>query len=113
MTIKWNLPNAMYNSGVFSVAELRKLIKEKGNLDISTPAVHRLVNGLPTEIKFSTLDAICEALGCRISDVIERQSPTPANRCLQPLVLESGFKPPVKKKKQKEDKISIRDLPPI
>jgi len=113
VTIKWNLTNIMYNKGVFTVTDLKRLIKDKGNLDISVPAVHRLVHSLPTEIKFTTLDALCAALDCEVDELIEHQRPTPANQCLQPLIVDSGFKPPKKAKKPKEAKIRIKDLPPI
>lgn len=113
MTIKWNLPNIMYEKGVFSAADLRKLLREKGNLDISAPAVHRLVNGLPQEYKITTLDALCAALECDLQDIVLHEKPTTANHCVQPLVLESGFKPPRQRKKQKKEKTKKIDLPPI
>ena len=100
MTITWNLTHVMYEKGIFSVTELKKAINEKGNLDISVPAVHRLVNKLPSEIKFSTLNAICAALECDVNDLLVYERPTIANRAVQPLVLESSFKPPKKKKKE-------------
>ena len=94
MTLIWNLTHVMYEKGIFSPTELKKIIKEKGNLDISVPAVHRLVNKLPSEIKFSTLEAICTALECNVNDLLVYDKPTNANKAVQPLILDSGFKPP-------------------
>lgn len=113
MTIKWNLTQVMYNKGVFTPTELRKLIKEKVNYEISAPAVHRLVNGLPKEFKLATIDAICQALECSLGDVIVYESPTKANKCVQPLVLESSFKPPKKAKKIEKEKELDIDIPEI
>lgn len=113
MTLKWNLPQAMYNAGVFSPTELRRLLKTKVGFEISGPAVHRLVKGLPKECKLDTLDALCQSLNCGISDILVYERPTEANQCIQPLVLESSFKPPVRiKKASREINIKI-DIPPI
>jgi DNA-binding Xre family transcriptional regulator len=113
LTIKWNLPKAMFESGVFTPTELKKLIKEKVNFEISDPAMHRLVKGLPKECKFATIDVLCQALDCRIEDIIVYRKPTEANQCVQPLVLESTFKPPVKAKKQKKEEDIKISPPPI
>lgn len=113
MTIKWNLPKIMYEKGVFSGADLKKLLKDKGNLDISAPALHRLVKGLPQEFKIATMDALCAALECDIEDILLHERPTTANQCIQPLVLESGFKPPRQRKKNKKENAKKIDLPPI
>lgn len=101
MTIKWNLPQAMFNAEVFSATQLRRLLKDKVDFEISDPAVHRLVKGLPKECKLDTLDALCQALGCKIQDLIVYEKPTKANQCVQPLVLESAFKPPTRVRKGK------------
>lgn len=113
MTITWNLTHVMYEKGIFTVTELKRAIQDKGNLDISIPAVHRLVNKLPNEIKFSTLDALCAALECDVNDLLVHQKPTVANLSVQPLVLESEFKPPKKIAKKKEKQSKIKTLPPI
>lgn len=113
MTITWNLTHVMYQKEVFSVTELKKLIEEKGNLAISVPAVHRLVNKLPQEIKFSTLNALCCALDCDIDDLILYEKPTAVNQVIQPLILESDFKPPKRTKKKKNKESNIKTLPPI
>lgn len=113
MTIKWNLPNAMYEKGVFTATQLRRLLKDKVGYDISAPAVHRMVTGLPSEFKFATLDAICQALDCNLTDIIVRQKPTEANKCIQPLVLGSDFKPVKRAEKKNKSKEFKMDLPPI
>lgn len=113
MTVTWNLTHIMYDRGVFSVTELRKLMHQKGNLDISVPAVHRMVNNLPQEIKFTTLEALCTALECNVNDLLVYEKPTIANKDVQPLVLDSGFKPPKRKKKEQKKKSVINELPPI
>ena len=113
MTIKWNLPNAMFEKGVFTPTELRRLLKEKVGYDISAPAVHRMVNGLPSEFKFATLDAICQALECKLSDIIVWQEPTDANKCIQPLVIASNFTKPQKIRKKQKEKEFKMDLPPL
>ena len=113
MTVTWNLTHVMYDRGVFSVTELRNLMHDKGNLDISVPAVYRLVNSLPQEIKFTTLEALCTALECGVNDLIVYEQPTLANKDVQPLVLDSSFKPPKRKKKIVEKKAVINSLPPI
>src|SRR5665648_28018 len=104
MTIKWNLTQVMYNKGIFTPTELRKIIKAKVNYDISAPAVHRLVNGCPKEFKLTTIDAVCQALGCLLGDIIVYEQPSKANKCVQKLVLESSFKPPKRIKKKEEKK---------
>lgn len=103
----------MYNAGIFTPTELRRLLKTRVGFEISDPAVHRLVKGLPKECKLDTLDALCQSLNCDIGDIIVYERPTEANKCVQPLVLESKFKPPVRTKKpDKQVHVKI-DLPPI
>jgi DNA-binding Xre family transcriptional regulator len=104
----------MFNAGVFSPTELRRILKKKVDFDISDPAVYRLVKGLPKECKLDTLDALCQALNCKIQDVIVYERPTEANQCVQPLVLESKFKPPDRRKTKKPEKTNIKvEIPPI
>ena len=106
------ITHVMFEKGIFTVTDLQRQIKEKGNIEISVPAVHRMVNKKPAEIKFSTLNAICMALDCEPSDVLVYEKATVANRDIQPLVLESEFKPP-KRKKKKQVKMQIKNMPPI
>ena len=112
MTIRWNLPTVMYSRGVFSATQLRKMLLEKVGFEISVPAVHRMVNGLPKEFKFSTLDALCQTLECQLDDIIEFEEPTAANQCVQPLILECTYRHQNGTKKKKVDQIKV-DLPPI
>lgn len=56
---------------VWTGAELRRLLAEKAGLEISSASVSALFTGRPSQVKLSTLAALCTALECAPNDLFE------------------------------------------
>jgi len=73
--LEWVLRRVMLEKGVWSGAELLRLLKEKANYSLSAPSVSALINGQPKQMKGDTLDALCTALECTPGDLWIHTSP--------------------------------------
>jgi DNA-binding Xre family transcriptional regulator len=56
---------------VWTGAELRRLLAERAGLDLSAASVSALMTKEPSQLKLSTLGALCTALGCTPNDLLE------------------------------------------
>jgi DNA-binding Xre family transcriptional regulator len=57
--------------GVWTGTDLRRLLRERAGLDLSSPSVSALFTKEPAQIKLSTLVALCTALECTPNDLFE------------------------------------------
>lgn len=64
---------------VWTGAQLRRLLAERAGLELSSASVSALFAGEPSQVKLSTLAALCTALQCTPNDLIEVDT-TPAER---------------------------------
>lgn len=71
MNIKWKLRMAAAQREVWTGAQLRRLLAERAGLSISAASVSALLTRDPTQVKLSTLAALCTALECTPNDLIE------------------------------------------
>lgn len=71
MKVTWKLRMAAAERGVWTGAELRRLLAERAGLEISAPSVSALLTKEPSQLKLSTLAALCTALQCTPDDLIE------------------------------------------
>jgi DNA-binding Xre family transcriptional regulator len=84
MDVKWRLRMAAAQREVWTGAQLRRLLAERAGLQLSSASVSALLTKQPAQVKLSTLAALCTALGCSPSDLIEvdttpvAATPTPA-----------------------------------
>ena len=62
MRIDWKLRMAAAQREVWTGAQLRRLLAEKAGLDLSSASVSVLLTKEPSQIKLSTLIALCTAL---------------------------------------------------
>jgi putative transcriptional regulator len=70
---------------VWSGSELRRLLAERAGLELSAASVSVLLTKEPSQIKLSTLIALCTALQCTPNDLLEVditpvEQPAPASR---------------------------------
>jgi DNA-binding Xre family transcriptional regulator len=65
--------------GVWTGTDLRRLLRERAGLELSSPSVSALFTKQPTQIKLSTLVALCTALECTPNDLFEVDT-TPVER---------------------------------
>ena len=71
MNVEWRLRMTAAQHGVWTGAELRRLLAEKAGLQLSAASVSALLTKQPTQVKMSTLAALCTALECTPNDLFE------------------------------------------
>ena len=56
---------------VWTGADLRRLMKDRAGVELSAASVSALMTGQPSQVKLSTLAALCTALDCSANDLFE------------------------------------------
>lgn len=64
--------------GVWTATQLRRLLAEEADYPLSAPSVSALLTGEPTQVRLSTLQALCTALRCTPDDLFEVTVTPPA-----------------------------------
>lgn len=85
MRISWRLRMTAAQHGVWTGTDLRRLLRERAGLELSSASVSVLFTKEPTQIKLSTMIALCTALECTPNDLfdvdttpVEAKVPRPA-----------------------------------
>ncbi|MFC4598346.1 helix-turn-helix domain-containing protein [Cohnella hongkongensis] len=73
--LEWVLRKVMLERGVWSGAQLLRLLQDKAGYRLSAPSISALINGQPKQMKSETLDALCTALECSPGDLWVHTSP--------------------------------------
>src|SRR5579883_1462994 len=69
MPVRWNLKQWLAsNRQIYRPADLQALLEEKGGVQLSWQAVSALLNNEPGALRLSTIQALCNALNCNLSD---------------------------------------------
>jgi putative transcriptional regulator len=71
MDVEWKLRIAAAQREVWTGAQLRRLLAEKAGLELSSASVSALLTKQPSQVKLSTLAALCTALECSPNDLLE------------------------------------------
>lgn len=71
MKIRWRLRMAAAQREVWTGTDLRRLLAEKAGLEMSAASVSALLTKEPSQVKLSTLIALCTALECSPNDLFE------------------------------------------
>lgn len=79
MRIRWKLRMTAAQREVWTGAQLRRLLAEKAGLEMSSASVSALFTKQPSQIKLSTLIALCTALDCSPNDLFDVDT-TPIER---------------------------------
>lgn len=78
MRLKWRLRMAAAEREVWTGAELRRLLAERADLELSAASISELMSKQPAHVKVHTLAALCTALECTPNDLFEEDtSPQP------------------------------------
>ena len=104
MTLKWRLRQVMADRGIWSGAELGRLMEQKSGYKLSAPSLSALLTEQPKQMKAQTMDALCTALDCTPADLWQH---TPSLIQVEPL--EQGEQEPP----QAVNDTPKRSLPPI
>lgn len=67
---RWRLREVMAARGLWATTDLGPLLVERG-IDLSATQVYRLVTQTPERLSLRTLMALCDALDCTSTDLIE------------------------------------------
>jgi DNA-binding Xre family transcriptional regulator len=102
VNIRWKLRMAAAQREVWTGSQLRRLLAEKAGLEMSAASVSALFTKEPSQVKLSTLVALCTALDCTPNDLFDVDT-TPVE---QPAVPAKA--PPVKAVSARG-----RSLPPV
>lgn len=69
MAIVWNLKKWLaVERDIYRPSELQALLAEKAGVQLSLQAVSALINGKPNALRLQTIQALCNALECKLSD---------------------------------------------
>ncbi len=72
MPIVWNLKKWLaMERDIYRPSELQALLIEKAGVQLSLQAVSALLNGKPNALRLQTIQALCNALNCKLSDFCE------------------------------------------
>jgi putative transcriptional regulator len=104
MALKWRLRQVMAERGIWSGAELGRLMEQKAGYKLSAPSLSALLTEQPKQMKAQTMDALCTALDCTPADLWQH---TPS--LIQVETLEQGEQEPPKVANDTPRRI----LPPI
>lgn len=79
--VQWRLRMAAAERGVWTGSQLRRLLVERAGLELSAASVSALFTKQPSQVKLSTLAALCTALDCAPGDllVLGPVAPAPAS----------------------------------
>ena len=83
MGMKWRLREFLRERGMVRASQIRRTIEERTGYVRTEQAVCDLLNGPPLMLRVETMNAICEAFYCKLSDFCE-------------LIPDSASKPEVK-----------------
>ena len=72
MPIVWNLKKWLaLERDIYRPSELQMLLAEKAGVQLSLQAISALINGKPNALRLQTVQALCNALDCKLSDFCE------------------------------------------
>jgi DNA-binding Xre family transcriptional regulator len=72
MPIVWNLKKWLaLERDIYRPSELQALLAEKAGVQLSIQAISTLINGKPNALRLQTIQALCNALDCKLSDFCE------------------------------------------
>ncbi|WP_411107700.1 helix-turn-helix domain-containing protein [Streptomyces sp. cmx-4-9] len=94
--------------GVWTGTQLRRLLAEKAGLDLSPASVSALFTKRPSQVKLSTLAALCVALDCAPGDLLVLRPAVPAPVSASPGL---AYRRPAPGPPQRV--LATRSLPPL
>jgi len=88
MQIRWKLRIAAAQREVWTGSQLRRLLAERAGLEMSSASVSALFTRQPSQLKLTTLAALCTALQCTPDDLFDLDT-TAVERAASPASLTS------------------------
>ncbi|MGP3991557.1 helix-turn-helix domain-containing protein [Streptomyces sp. 3N207] len=75
--VEWKLRIAAAQRGIWTGTQLRRLLAERAGIELSAASVSALLTKQPSQVKLSTLAALCTALDCTPGDLLTMHEPPP------------------------------------
>jgi DNA-binding Xre family transcriptional regulator len=101
VNVQWKLRMAAAQREVWTGADLRRLLSERAGLHLSAALVSALMTKQPSQVKLTTLAALCTALDCIPNDLFDIDT-TPVS-----------VAKPVKAKRATATAVRGRSMPPL
>ncbi len=81
MAIIWNLKKWLaLERDIYRPSELQALLAQNAGVQLSLQAISALINGKPNALRLQTIQALCNALDCKLSDFCDVVPDTPKER---------------------------------
>ena len=81
MAIVWTLKKWLaVNRDIYRASEVQSLLAEKVGVRLSLQAISTIINGQPSALRLQTIQALCTALDCKLSDFCDVVPDTPVER---------------------------------
>jgi DNA-binding Xre family transcriptional regulator len=81
MAIIWNLKKWLaLERDIYRPSELQALLAQNVGVQLSLQALSALINGKPNALRLQTIQALCNALDCKLSDFCDVVPDTPKER---------------------------------
>jgi DNA-binding Xre family transcriptional regulator len=72
MAVVWNLKKWLaIEHDIFRPSELQAILAERANTHLSLQAISTLINNPPQALRMNTMQALCNALNCQVSDFFD------------------------------------------
>jgi DNA-binding Xre family transcriptional regulator len=72
MPVIWNLKKWLaVEHDIYRPSELQAVLAERADVHLSLQAISTLINGKPQALRMSTVQALCDALNCKLSDFFD------------------------------------------
>jgi DNA-binding Xre family transcriptional regulator len=69
MPVEWKLKKWLaVERDIYRPSELQALLAERAGVQLSLQAVSTLINSTPSALRLQTIQALCDALNCKLSD---------------------------------------------
>ena len=81
MPVIWNLKKWLaVERDIYRPSELQAVLAQNAGVQLSLQAISALINGKPNALRLQTIQALCNALDCKLSDFCEVLPDTPKER---------------------------------
>jgi DNA-binding Xre family transcriptional regulator len=69
MPVVWNLKKwLVLERDIYRPSELQEILKAETGIYLSLQSISALINGKPHALRFQTIQALCNALNCKLSE---------------------------------------------
>lgn len=91
MPVIWNLKKwLVVERDIYKPSQLQTLLADRVGVRLSLQALSALINGTPNALRLQTVQALCNALNCKLSDFCEVLPDVAAGELKRPKAVGEG-----------------------